>query len=292
MRKGNCARLVFDRKGHLVAIATGSDATSEHEWGSKRLMEALCEQYAIEATLIDKIKAGEEVTFPPLMDVKRITRFPSGLQFEETPESFGTEPEAILGYLESPMGFKFFINELMFPTIVGEDDDPNVAGAWDERSFAIRVRGKKYVKALKEFHEAILAKHVIFASTFFKRKDMPRLSGVVLANSLYFRGEDLAAMQQVESKYNRTLRLKALDESREITQKVRKLLGMNDIGDIRARTFDGFTQEVLYSFDAKSELNVRREDYFTKNELLRWANSKGCSRLMNQGERRLHCTRT
>ncbi len=278
MRKGNNPALVFDNKGHLVALATGSDATSEHEWGSKELMSALCEQYAGEDHLISQIRDGKKVKFPIFLDIKRISRFPEGLFFEETPVGADGLPEAILGYVPNQMAIKLFEAELMFPSLRAQDVDKDVAGAWDSRSFAIRVRGEKYVKALKYFYTALRAGKVLFASTFFQRKGM-RLSGVVLANSEYFRPEDFVAIREAEEKYCAMLRLKAHDESREIYRSVCELLGENYIGHISPHRFDESGTQVLYWFNADRRLNVEFGGPYSKEAIIDWAKANGRYRL-------------
>ena len=115
--KSNNPALVFDKKGHLVAIATGVDATAEHEGGSKELMSTLCEQYAGEDHLISQTRDGKKVKFPIFLDIKRITRFPKGLVFEETSGGAGSLPEAIMGYAPNKMALRIYEAELMFPVL-------------------------------------------------------------------------------------------------------------------------------------------------------------------------------
>ena len=278
MRKGNNPALVFDKKGRLVALATGSDATNEHECGSKELMSALCEQYAGEDHLISQIRDGKTVKFPMFLDIKRITRFPEGLVFEETSGGAGSLPEAIMGYAPNKMALRIYEAELMFPVFQIQNVDKDVAGAWDSRSFAIRVRGEKYVKALKDFYTALRAGKVLFASTFFQRKGM-RLSGVVLANSEYFRPEDFVAIREAEEEYYTRLRLKAHDESREIYRSVCDLLGENYIGHISPFRFDESGTQVLYWFNPDPRLNVGSRGPYSKEAILDWAKANGRYRL-------------
>jgi hypothetical protein len=268
MRRGYESKLVFSKSGNLVAFATGSDHCAEHECGSKPLMSALTDSRVSEEWALAELRKGKTPVYPDILESKRISSFPQQLQFIVTA---GDVPEAWLGYDRHTL--TDYSNELRFYDL--KDQDPNVAGAWDERSFAIRVRGKKYVKALKAFHQSLLAGNVAFAGTFFKR-DGDRLGGVVLADLTKVSDDDRKAVKVAQEKMESGLRLKARSEADVLTRTLAEALGRY-VGFLwpvwKDHQVDG---EVVYAMNPGYDINADYYGPYTKEQLLNWAKGK-CS---------------
>ena len=278
MRRGFSPRIYFEN-GHLVAVSTGSDACAEHECGSKELLTELCEQYANEAKIIEQLKRGECVKYPELLETKRIVRRSPHLKFSVNSEQ--SVPEAILSLC--PSGIQYFLKtELMFSPI-GTRDDPDVAGAWDASSFALRVRGERYVNALSEFYKDLRNKQVVFGGLFFKR-DSDIFSGVILVNSRYLSAQDLENIEKAQRKYESTLRLKARDDStlvsREVNEALKNRFGFGGAGYIWARWKDEHESEVVYGLNPWSHKQAEYFGPYTREELLAWAHAQASYKLV------------
>jgi len=269
MRQGFDAHLVFDEQDRLVAFATGSDACSEHECGSKSLQSALCKQPTSDAAIIAALKRNEPVRYPSLLETKCITKFPPQLQFDV---SRGSVPEAVLGFADNPLSD--YYNELRFPSGSFSGIDINVAGAWDDCSFAIRVRTERYVNALTEFHDALRAGKVLFAGLFLKNRAR-HLAGVILANSEYLTGEDLAEVERAQQKYESKLRLKARDESGYLMQQLGQHMNTLLVGFLWPVWADDEESEVLYAFNPGSGVKAAYYGPYRKEDILAWAEAKG-----------------
>lgn len=270
MRKGYGAKLVFNATGDLVAVATGSDACAEHECGSIPLQHALCTQPHAAEAIVEALRRGQDVTYPRLLEAKRITKHPPGIQFLEIP---GPSPQAMFGFASEPLSR--YIDELSFPgTIFAFDADSDVVGAWDESSFAIRVRTERYVTALKEFYTAMRAGKVLFAGLFFKRARV-RLAGVILANSEHLTPEDLASLESAQRDYESMLRLKAHDESQLIIKEMRRHISALSIGHVWPVWADKQESQVLYRFNPGYQMRAQYGGPYSKEELLAWAMSGG-----------------
>ena len=150
MRKGNDPKMLVDAKGRLFAIATGADATSEHEWGSKPLMLELtghAQQTREEVAAVMKQPKGSAKSLvndarrmPDLMTMRRIVRDLDAIAYEEAVRD--GQPVAALTYSARGREEKPFDNaELRFSEYGKHDHD--IAGAWDEASFGFKVRGAK-----------------------------------------------------------------------------------------------------------------------------------------------------
>lgn len=270
MRRGFDAQLVFSKSGALVAIATGSDACAEHEQGSKPLQRALCANYDDEDKLLSDLAKGHAVTFEPLLERKRITKLPEQLRYLELPVEVGAEPEAVLGLSRAPL--QHYLPELAYPYTQYGRNDVNVSGAWDRDSFAIRVRGKKYVRALRQFYEAMQAKQCLFAGTF-----LTDLSGCVIANAERLSDSAKTAMAQAQKKYESDLRLKAKDDSTAVSREMNALGQRGSsfhFGFISVRWADEALGTVAYHLNPGSGVDAYHGGPYTKEQLLEWARSK------------------
>lgn len=267
MRNGNEASLLFSNAGNLVAIATGSDACAEHECGSKELLAALSPQSVTsDEAILSRLRKGKAVEYPSLFEQKRITNLPAGYQFIVVD---GEVPEAWLGYARHPL--TEYAHELRFPGDYRTNVDHDVAGAWDSRSFAVRVRGQKYVKALKAFDEALRRGDVMFAGTFLKRPKT-QLAGVMLANRNFISDEDRAELSKAQREYESKLRLKARDHSQELRLQVEKILGgKSSIGYLWAAWSDEQETTVVYRLNPGYGIKAQYGGPYTREQLLDWA---------------------
>ena len=223
MRRGNNTCLLMDDNGILFGFSTGSDACSEHECGSSRLQATLCAGASSllereEAALIKQLRAqanpkgilsrlfpGKPVSYPQLKERKTLNHNLDKLTLlKGTHEG---RPVAVFGY--SPLQGALMINH---PELRFNKADQEVAGAWDERSFAIAVRGEKLVSQLEEFARAVKAGDGIFAGTFL---DSSLYAGVILARQSMRADTHQAAIENAPADFESGLRLKArsrLDE--------------------------------------------------------------------------------
>ncbi len=278
MRRGFHPRAYFEN-GQLVAVATGSDACAEHECGSRPLMRELCEQYTDETEVLKRLISGKRVEYPQMLEIKRIVKFPASLQFSivENEET----PEAVLSVYNGNVS-SYFNTELAFPSPRSQDDQ-NIAGAWDERSFAVRVRGKGYVEALNGFYQDLRKKKVVFGGMFFHRE--PTIfSGVILVNSRYLSEADLANIEKAQHKYESALRLKARDDSTLVSHEVNEALkgrfGFGGAGFIWAKWKDEHESEVVYGFNPWNHKQAAYGGPYTREELLAWADAQASYKLV------------
>lgn len=249
MRKGNQPEMVLDPKGRLIAIATGADFTSEHEWGSKDLMEALTSTHTADKDVLARqLKAGKLAAVPDLMACKRINRNLEHIAYGERIE--GGEMEASVVFdahaqLE-PFGNHYIDSELAFPRF---SEPKDIAGAWDNRSFGFRVRGEKKVLQLRAFVQALHEGKGIFAGTFLKQAGKQRLSGVIIAVEELLRPEHRAEMKKAQADFEADLRLQVKARTPELLGLAQKLTGRS-VGHIwpvwKDRVVDG---EVMYALN-------------------------------------------
>jgi hypothetical protein len=281
MRRGFHAQLVFSNAGNLVAIATGSDATTEHECGAKPMMMALTDGVNAQEATVKQLQATglkkllqvvSPIQYPNLLETKRISKLPPELQFVEQQTNEG--PEAWFGLCRQP--FPCYENELRLNKAFSSDADENVAGAWDERSFCIRVRGEKYVKALRLFWKAVQDGKVAFASSFMQRKG--HLSGVVLANVQYISDDERANIRKAQAEMESNLRLRARDDSTELNRELTKILG-NSPGYIWMRWKDAEESDIVYGVNPGYGVKIDWGTGYTRQQLLDWAQSGGSYQL-------------
>lgn len=278
MRQGFYAQLVLSKSGNLVAVATGSDACAEHEIGIKPLLSAMTEHVDKEASIVKQLKGVFRalVTYPEVIESKRVTKLPEQYQFIVTDTADG--PEAWLGVASQPL--TTYAHELPL-TRISSRADQNVAGAYDDKSFAIRVRGEKYVKALRQFDAAMRAGDVLFAGTFFERPKL-HLGGIILANRKFIGDEDKERIDEAQRKFESGLRLKARDDSRELMQEMRALSGQSDYNYVWAVWADDTESSVVYGLNPGSSTPADYGIGYTREELIRWAKAKYSYHLRRQ----------
>ena len=99
MRRGFGPQIYYTPKGEIFAFATGSDACSEHEWGSKPMQQALCVNatFTDDANLLKAVRETKDAVFPQLIDSKTINRNLDRIYFIEGVEE-GGRPNAAIVY--------------------------------------------------------------------------------------------------------------------------------------------------------------------------------------------------
>lgn len=277
MRQGFDAQLVFSKSGNLVAFATGSDATTEHEIGIKPLLSCMTQGPGNEDELVRKLKSPllrRFVRYPDLLEAKRIVNLPPQYQFIVTNTTAG--PEAWLGVANQPL--TQWERELPLHERFSKFSDPNVVGAYDDRSFALRVRGDKYVKALKQFDAALRAGDGVFAGTFFERPKL-HLRGLLLANRKFLSDEDKAAIAKAQAKWESGLRLAARDDSRQLYQQLLEVSGRRHIGYLWAKWADPEESGVVYGLNPDHDTPADYLGPYTREQLLDWARARLAYRL-------------
>lgn len=279
MRKGNHPEMVLDPKGHLLAIATGADFTSEHEWGSKELMEALTAGAAPDKeALARSLKAGKKVAMPDLMASKRITRNLSRIAYGERTDKGEREATVVFDAHTAllPFGNSFIDSELSFPRF---SDPKDVAGAWDSRSFGFRVRGEKKVAQLREFVQALRDGKGIFAGTFLKQVGKQHLSGVTIAIEELLRPEHRAEMKKAQAEFESEVRLMAKARTAELLALARGVTGRS-VGHIwpvwKDRVVDG---DVMYALNPGYGVDAAYWGPYSFEQLQAWMKAGATSAL-------------
>jgi hypothetical protein len=289
MRKGIKAALVLDEDGEIFAISTGSDAAAEHEAGSKPMQRALCQPtlkqpepgllgklaqacgLAEPAPLTDEqlvaaLRKGEEVAYPALIDRKAIQHNRDKLHYAVGKEK--GEPVAVFGYSSrGPDACRVDHGELQFYP------NDTYAGAWDEREFAFKVRGKEMVDKLKRFAEKAQAGDAVFAGTFLEDLEGTRLSGVIIAVKSGIGPQHQAAIDKAQRDWEASLRLKA-------KARVDELIVMSRRSDARPHAAspghiwpvwtNGSDSDVAYALNPGYQVKAEYWGPYTFEELEQW----------------------
>ncbi|VTU42700.1 MULTISPECIES: hypothetical protein [unclassified Variovorax] len=223
MRKGNKPRLVVNSSGALVAVATGSDATTEHQGGMDALSAALTEGPGVSRlALAQRLRKDGRLHCPDLMATKRIVRDLANVVYEE--RLVQGEPAAALVYIAGKRAAAFgnsFIDAELRLNVVG--DSTGLGGAWDERSFGIKVKGQERVKQLRAFAQAVKAGRAIFAGTFLEGEGLLGLSGVIIAIEDLLEPRHREAMAKAQAAFESDVRLHANGRADELLAKARTL---------------------------------------------------------------------
>lgn len=296
MRRGNNPRVVMTKKGRIIAIATGSDACAEHETGIKVMLDALCNQARDEAAIVSALKAGQTVLsrldktagspeegalyYPDVLESKRIVKNLDQLRFIEREE--GT-PEALLYFAPNELKFENLSSELSFPghhPLPGEDG--NMAAAWEERAFALRVRGALLVRALRDFYQAIKDQKVVFAG-LIDDDAFNRLNGIVLANTELFSPSMDVSVRNAQAKRESAIRLKARDDAQELGARMRMAAAQSVLtkskgsianlspGHLWVRWADKEESAIQYCLNPGYGIKADYLGPYTREQLLDWA---------------------
>ncbi len=204
MRKGNQPAVLMDPKGEIFAIATGSDATSEHEWGSDTLMTELSGHAPLKSADVARaLKARQLKAVPDVLAPRSIVRDLDGIVLQRGKEQ--GEAVAAIGYTARGSELQLLRHpELSFSRFA---DPKDLAGAWDDSSFGFKVRGDKLVAKLEHFHAALHAGHGAFAGLYLADQRHPRLSGVIVCNTQLLRPEHRAAMKKAQADFELNVEL-------------------------------------------------------------------------------------
>lgn len=289
MRKGFNAAVVLDKDGEIFAISTGSDATAEHEGGSKPMQHALCQPVLkqpepgllgklaqacgltepaplTDEQLVSALRKGQPVVYPALIDRKAIYHNLDKLHYVAGTEK--GEPVAVFGY--SPDGLnavRVDQGELqLYP-------NEKYAGAWDEREFGFKVRGEEMVGKLKRFAETAQAGDAVFAGTFLEDLEGTRLSGVIIAVKSGVGPQHQAAIDKAQREWEAGLRLKA-------KARVDELIIMGRRSDARPHAespghiwpvwTDGPDSDVAYALNPGYGVKAEYWGPYTFEELEQW----------------------
>lgn len=272
MRNGyNGCRLLFSNSGNLVGVSTGSDACAEHECGAKDLFEALTPGPSREAEVVRRLRANDPVALPHLLESRRIVA-PQKLQLmvRESQDS-RDHPEALWGFCaQNELTLDWAERSMRFHERSAFGLDANARGAWDCGSFAIRVRGAKYVDALKAFHEGATAGDVVFAGAFFRQSDADAPGGVVLARESFLSVDDRKALAVAQVQFESKLRLRARDDTDKLNRELRSLCNGQSIGYLWAVWADASEQDVMYALNPGYGVKALYYGPYTRQQLVDW----------------------
>lgn len=222
MRQGYDPSLIFDKKGEIFAIGTGSDACAEHEVGSGSLQRMLCSEIIGagskgERSYIQALRDGVTASalFPDLLRQKTIDQNLNRIQFVEGVDERTKKPAALLWV--SANSFQASVNHRELSLLRNSD----MAGAWDENGFAFKVVGRRLVSKLKTFAQRLKEGEGCFAGLFLEDERKASLSGVVVALRTEFRPEHLVAVKKAQERYDADMLLKALSRVDELHELVR-----------------------------------------------------------------------
>jgi len=278
MRAGNDAQLVFDPKGRLFAIATGSDATTEHEWGAQELLEALTGQAQPTAEdVAAMIRDGRLKECPRLADRRKITQDLERIQYEEGQEN--GEPVAAVGYSVYHDDLKLLTHrELGLHSLRRRD----AYGAWDARGFGFKVRGAKHVQALREFAAKLKQGKAMFAASLLPDA---KVSGVIIAIEEMMRPEHRAALSKAQAKFELDVQLHLASRTEELRRLARALplsKGLNHIWPVWKDNEPG--GEVRYALNPGYGVQAQYYGPYTFEELEAWLKSGATTKLVPQAE--------
>jgi hypothetical protein len=272
MRRGSHPALLWN-DGRLVAFGTGSDACAEHECGSKPMLQALTDGISQDEVLVDALRRAKTVVYPSLLEQRRITNH-GLLQFIETPAAADAPCEAFFGFCRHPL--TEYRDELSFPhPAFSRGMNVNLAGAWDEQSFAIRVRGEQLVTALRHFYEGTRKGHGVFAGLFLKE---PRLTGVIIADERYLTDEHRTGLSRAQAEHESKLRLRARDDSDALLREMEKAFPKDakqspHPGYLWVVWADKTESEILYALNPGYGIPAGYYGPYTRQQLLDWAAS-------------------
>lgn len=215
MRQGFNPKIFFTPKGEIFAIATGSDACTEHECGSQPMQEALCtgsEYFVPDTVVIDALRKNGKAEFPDMVTRKTLRKNLERLRFLEGAGSHGRQMAAIV--------FQQRLYADDAPLARYRELDPvcdhQISGAWDEDSFGFLTAEPKLNAKLKVFFEALQKRDGIFAGTFLKSEEFEGATGVMIALQSKLRPEHRIAIKAAQTDYEQSLRLKALSRVAEL----------------------------------------------------------------------------
>ena len=298
MRRGFDAKLALSKAGTLVAISTGSDACAEHETGSAVLMGSLTGGQAMNAKAYavsirkkpgTKLRdlVGVALSYPDLIESRTIRSNLDKIVFDKRGE--GDQVEAVLGFSalsewsfgqQAGSGTGASAAELWNDQELswGYRKDEEVVGAWDSRSFAVRVRGKVNVARFAEFAKVMKAGGCVFAGTFLDRWKGQSLGGVIIARRDRLPDECKAAIQKAQLEFEQNVRLNLKSRSDELSKIVQET--KTSPGYLwpvwKDHEVDG---EVVYALNPSYGVKAPYYGPYTFEELQRWMRAGGSGKL-------------
>lgn len=303
MRKSPQSHIVFSGD-KIVAINTGSDFCSEHENGIVSIMKELC--INPDSKKYDVLNAAILLKKKGLSFIKKNFSFDKSGDFFELINSVNLKDflekenfkysnfldEKIIKPNPNPNCFNFSLlkdgkeavmyfswHNIDFEKITfneyknNPNHDNNIVCLWDDKSFVIKVRTNEYVNALKDFYQSIVDGNGIFAGTLFDRNDF---SGITIADKTLFSSVEHKAIETQQKKYEKNVRLKVVDQSLYLKDKMHKVSGVNNY--LRLIHFHPVFNEnessVSYSLNVLSSSVNAKSGIYTVKELMDWAESK------------------
>lgn len=264
MMKGSYPRIIEAEAGQVLGISTGFNACQEHNINHEDLQRALTVlRYGIDDEIIAGLRAGEHVNLPHILERMRLVKNLDQIQFREI--SDGDTPEALIGYCEGDI--TDHLGQLQIQS------NQSCAGAWDNRSFAFRVRGMQQVMQLKDLYRQMTLGNTCFASCFAFYDGEAQLDGVTImvVDRLYPKYQE--AVAQTQSDYLSKLRLKAASRESELRQFFYR--GKTIPGFIWPMWKDDAETEVVYGFNPGAGVKADYCGPYTFYELKVWAEA-GC----------------
>lgn len=311
MRKSPQSHIVFSG-GKIVAINTGADFCSEHESGIVSITKELCINPDLKK--YDVLNAAILLKNKGLSFIKKHFGFDKSGDFFELINSVNLKEflekenfkysnfldEKFIKPNPNPNCFNFSLlkngkeavmyfswRNIDFERITFNEyknkpnHDKNIVCLWDDKSFVIKVRTNEYVKALKDFYQSIVDGNGVFAGTLFKREDF---SGITIADKTLFSSVEHKAIEAQQKQYEKNVRLKVVDQSLYLKDKMHKISGINNyLNFIFLRpVFNENESSVSYSLNVLSSSVNAKYGIYTVKELMDWAESKFSYCLSNE----------
>lgn len=281
MRRGTNPSILFDKKGRIFAITTGSDACAEHETGSNAMQRNLASGYRELDWHVENLKkTNAEPSLentPTILEMKTIDRH-DGIVFTEGME--GDEPFATICTLQNASEYS---NRQMERCSTRTD----CTGAWDEEHFGFRVYGEKLVKKLREFYQGIKEGDAFFAGLLlnapcFKHTRNP--SGVMVARKSMLRPEHREYLETARSEYLDKTKLKFRSRANEIHYIARK--NKVDIGYIWPVWKDESKESIVYGINSSYEFQgkIAHCGPYEYEDIVEWIQSDRSQKLKNVNE--------
>lgn len=229
MRSGIVPFLGFDKDGEIAVVASGSDACAEHECGSAEMQQLFCSttghavidgrprplgfsvssQKHFEGYFTGQV----QIEFPGLVERKRLSQNLGLVAFDVIDCSVEKERVAFLRgncSLDEAMcsidGFRSVFSvgvrsKAMASCLFDSTKRLRVAGAWNESSFCIAVRGNYLVERLGRFHERLLSGQCAFGGSFVEDLCDFRLSGVIVVDLARLSDSQTKGLEQAQRRF-------------------------------------------------------------------------------------------
>lgn len=216
MRRGWNGDMVLTPKGSLMAIATGSDACSEHEWGSAELLQALTGAAGQTARdVAAQMKIGAIKRIPLMEERRRIRANLESILYEEGVEE--GVPVAALGF--PGVGRSMHKGLLGYHELfLSSRQKESFVGAWDSESFGFKVAGAKLVEKLRGFSAQVRSGKGIFAGTFLTGSNGMQPRGVCIAIEDLLRTEHRQAMAKAQVEFVGMVQLELRSRAQELKE--------------------------------------------------------------------------